>query len=74
MKEITSDLRTEILMSEDGTKRYALKKVWDSSNPSLAIVMLVPSSAGEICLDASSMLTINNCPYVDFTAPPGPHV
>ena len=61
MKEITSDLRTEILMSEDGTKRYALKKVWDPGKPSLAIVMLVPSSAGEICLDASSMLTINNC-------------
>ena len=61
MKEITSDLRTEILMSEDGTKRYALKKVWDSSKPSLAIIMLAPSQAGEICLDTSSMLTINNC-------------
>ena len=61
MKEITSDLRTEILMSEDGTKRYALKKVWDPDKPSLAIIMLAPSQAGEICLDTSSMLTINNC-------------
>ena len=61
MKEITSDLRTEILMSEDGTKRYALKKVWDPGKPSLAIIMLAPSQAGEICLDTSSMLTINNC-------------
>jgi hypothetical protein len=48
-------------MSEDGTKRYALKKVWDPDKPSLAIIMLAPSQAGEICLDTSSMLTINNC-------------
>lgn len=61
MKEITSDLRTEIQMSDDGTKRYSLRKVWDSSKPSLAIIMLAPSQAGEICLDTSSMLTINNC-------------
>ena len=61
MKEITSDLRTEILMSDDGTKRYSLRKVWDSSKPSLAIIMLAPSQAGEIALDTSSMLTINNC-------------
>ena len=61
MKEITSDLRTEILLSDDGTKRYSLRKVWDSSKPSLAIIMLAPSQAGEIALDTSSMLTINNC-------------
>ena len=61
MKEITSDLRTEIQMSDDGTKRYSLRKVWDSSKPSLAIIMLAPSQAGEIALDTSSMLTINNC-------------
>ena len=61
MKEITSDLRTEIQMSDDGTKRYSLRKVWDSGKPSLAIIMLAPSQAGEITLDTSSMLTINNC-------------
>lgn len=60
MKEITSDLRTEIQMSDDGTKRYSLRKVWDSGKPSLAIIMLAPSQAGEIALDTSSMLTINN--------------
>lgn len=61
MKEITSDLRTEILMSDDGSKRYALKKVWDPGKPSLAIIMLAPSSAGEVAMDNSSMLTVNNC-------------
>ena len=61
MKEITSDLRTEIQMSDDGTKRYSLRKVWDSGKPSLAIIMLAPSQAGDITLDTSSMLTINNC-------------
>lgn len=61
MKEITSDLRTEIFLSDDGSKRYALKKVWDPGKPSLAIVMLAPSSAGEVAMDTSSMLTVNNC-------------
>ena len=61
MREITSDLRTEILKSDDGNHRYSLRKIWDPSKPSLAIVMLAPSQAGEIALDTSSMLTINNC-------------
>ena len=60
MKEITSYLRTEIFMSEDGTKRYALKKVWDPDKPSLAIIMLAPRQEGEICLDTSTMFTMHH--------------
>jgi len=61
MKEITSILRTEIVMSDDGTKRYSLRKVWAEDKPSLAIVMLCPSSSGEVAVDTSTALTMANC-------------
>lgn len=61
MKEIISNLRTEILVSEDGAKRYSLRKVWDESKPSLAIVMLCPSSSGEVAVDTSTALSMANC-------------
>ena len=61
MKEITSNVRTEIMMSDDGANRYSLRKVWDESKPSLAIIMMCPSSSGEVAVDASTALTIGNC-------------
>ena len=61
MKYVTSNLKTEIVMSEDGEFRYSLRKVWDESKPSLAIVMMAPSSSGEVEVDTSTMLTLGNC-------------
>lgn len=61
MKKITNNLRTEIVESDDGTKRYSLRKVWDESKPSLAIIMICPSSSGEVAVDNSTMLTLGNC-------------
>lgn len=61
MREITSDLRTEIVESDDGTKRFSLKKVWDENKPSLTIVMLVPSSSGLVPVDVSTGLVLSNC-------------
>lgn len=61
MKEIISNLRTEILESEDGTKRFSMRKVWSEDKPSLAIVMLCPSSSGIVAVDTSTALTIGNC-------------
>lgn len=61
MKEIISNLRTEILASDDETKRYSLYKEWQKDKPSLAIVMLCPSSSGEVAVDTSTALTIGNC-------------
>ena len=61
MKEIISNLRTEIVMSDDETKRYSLYKAWQKDKPSLAIVMLCPSSSGEVAVDTSTALTIGNC-------------
>lgn len=61
MKEITSNLRTEIVMSEDGVYRYSLRKIWDEQKPFLAILMICPSSSGEVAVDTSTMLTLGNC-------------
>lgn len=61
MKEIISNLKTEIVMSEDETKRYSLRKMWDGSKPSLTILMICPSSSGEVAVDTSTMLTLGNC-------------
>ncbi len=61
MKEIISNLRTEIVMSENEAYRYSLRKVWSEDKPSLAILMICPSSSGEVAVDTSTMLTLGNC-------------
>lgn len=61
MKEIISNLRTEIIASDDGSYRYSLRKIWDDQKPSLAILMICPSSSGEVAVDTSTMLTLGNC-------------
>lgn len=66
MKTLKTTLVTEALFSEDGTKRYLLKKVWDESKPMLAIIMLVPSSLSGIETDTSTMLVLNNAYRLNF--------
>lgn len=61
MREMISNLRTEILESEDGKNRYVLRKVWDENKPSLGILMLCPSSSGEVAVDTSTSLVLSNC-------------
>ena len=61
MREIISNLRTEILESDCGTKRYILRKEWDPVKPSLGILMLCPSSSGEVAVDTSTSLVLSNC-------------
>ena len=61
MKEIISNLRTEIITSDCGEYRYSLRKIWDAQKPSLAILMICPSSSGEVAVDTSTMLTLGNC-------------
>lgn len=60
MNTITTTLTTEAVFSDDGLKRYALRKTWDESKPKLAVIMLAPSEAGAVSLDTSSMLVLNN--------------
>lgn len=60
MKAIKTTLVTEAVFSEDGVKRYLLRKIWDEKKPKLAIIMLAPSGASGIELDNSTQLVLNN--------------
>lgn len=60
MEKIVTALTTEAVFSDDGLKRYLLRKTWDDSKPKLAIVMLAPSEASGIELDTTTQLVLNN--------------
>ena len=60
MKEVTSTLITEAVFSDDGTKRYLLRKTWDAAKPKLTIIMLAPSQASEVSMDTTTQLVVNN--------------
>ena len=47
MNTITTTLATVATFSNDGKKRYLLRKLWNEKLPSLAIIMLAPSEASE---------------------------
>ena len=66
MKNITTTLTTDAIFSDDGHKRYLLKKVWNTSKPSLGIIMLVPSEASGIELDSTTALVINNTSRLEY--------
>lgn len=66
MQTIKTILTTEALFSDDGNKRYLLRKEWDNKKPKLAIIMLAPSSSSGIELDTSTQLVINNASHLDF--------
>lgn len=60
MKTEVTELRTEAVYSDDGEKRYLLRKTWDATKPKLAIVMLAAGGADGIQLDTTTQLVINN--------------
>lgn len=68
MNTIKTTLTTQAVFSDDGTKRYLLRKEWDAKKPKLAIIMLAPSSSSGIELDTSTQLVINNVARLGFGA------
>lgn len=66
MKTITTTLATVAEFSDDGQKRYLLRKLWDEKKPALAIVMLAPSEASGIQLDTTTQLVLNNAARLDY--------
>ena len=45
MTDILQDTRTGATLSDDGTYRYRLHRTWDTAKPTLAFIMLNPSTA-----------------------------
>ncbi len=66
MNTIQTTLITQAVFSDDGVKRYLLKKVWDEEKPSLAIIMLAPSGADGIQLDTTTQLVLNNASRLGY--------
>ena len=66
METVVTTLTTEAVFSEDGSNRYLLRKTWDETKPSLAIIMLAPSEASGIELDNTTMLVLNNASRLGF--------
>ena len=66
MNTITTVLTTEAVFNQGNTKRYLLKKTWDTSLPKLAIIMLAPSIASGIELDSTTSLVLNNASALGF--------
>lgn len=66
MNTITTTLATEAIFSDDGLKRYLLRKTWDNSKPKIAVIMLAPSEASGIELDTTTQLVLNNASRLDY--------
>ncbi len=60
MNTVETKLITIASFSDDGMKRYLLRKEWDASKPRLLIIMLAPSDASGIELDSTTLLVLNN--------------
>ena len=60
MKTEISTLHTEAVYSDDYSRRYVLRKLWDDSKPKLAIILLAAGTAGTVMLDKTTQLVINN--------------
>lgn len=66
MNTIVTTLKTEAVFSDDGVKRYLLRKTWDNKKPKLSIIMLAPSGASGIELDTTTLLVLNNADRLGF--------
>lgn len=66
MKTEVTELRTEAVYSDDGEKRFLLRKTWDEKKPRLAIIMLSPSVADGIQLDTTTQLVVNNASRLGY--------
>lgn len=66
MNIIQTTLATVAHFSNDGTKRYLLRKLWNEKLPSLAVIMLAPSEASGIELDTTTQLVLNNAARLGY--------
>lgn len=66
MNTIETTLTTQAVFNDENTKRYLLKKTWNTDLPKLAICMLAPSIASGIELDSTTSLVLNNASALGF--------
>ena len=66
MRTVVTELCTEAVYSDNGEKRYLLRKTWDDSLPKLTVVMLCAGSAGTVELDTTTQLVLNNASRLGY--------
>lgn len=63
---LKSTIKTEAIFSKDKEHRYLLRKEWDKNKKKAMVIMKIPSDAGELILDLTSMLVVNNLVRLDY--------
>lgn len=66
MNSIVSALTSVAHFSDEGDKRYLLGKSWNSKQPSLAIIMMCPSTASVVTMDSTTLLCTNNAERLGY--------
>jgi len=65
MNSIVSALTSVAHFSEED-KRYLLSKSWNTKQPSLAIIMMCPSTASVVTMDSTTLLCVNNAEQLGY--------
>ena len=67
MLTVKATMKSEALYSDDKEHRFLIKRTWNATQPSAAILMLAPSdTANEIAMDMTGMYVLNNCQKQGF--------
>ena len=66
MKTEVTELKTLALFSDNGEKRFLLRKTWDEGKSKLVILLLAPSTADGIQLDTTTQLVVNNASRLGY--------
>lgn len=62
-----ASFKNEALYSDDKQHQFMIRRIWNPSLPSVAIIMLAPSEAAdEVATDMTGMYVVNNCYKLGF--------
>ncbi len=60
VKTLTTNIKIEIIMSDDGKERFILKKIWDKEKPLVTVLTLYPGTSDLIINDSTTTFITNN--------------
>ena len=66
MKSETSTIKCKAIFSDDKSHRMLLRHEWEKGGKSAMIIMINPNTAYTLCMDLTTMLTINNLSKLGF--------
>ena len=66
VKTLTTNIKIEIIMSDDGKERFILKKIWDKEKPLVTVLTLYPGTSDLIINDSTTTFITNNIYRCEF--------